>query len=251
MPDREGCPVEEGTVEREAVEPRPVEGQSVVVTGAARGLGAAIASHLHGRGARLTLLDRDGGGLAETLAACPGSASTVVDLADAVDTARAIDEVMTEPIDTLIHNAAVLRVEPLEAVTLGTFRATLDVGIQAAFQLTKAVWPAMQERGGALVFVSSRSGVEGFADETAYCAAKHALEGFSKSVALEGAEHGILSVTVTPGMYMHTPMSETTYPAELREKWVDPILLAPAFSYLATRPMHLSGRRLSAWELST
>jgi NAD(P)-dependent dehydrogenase (short-subunit alcohol dehydrogenase family) len=174
----------------------------------------------------------------------------VVDLADAEATGRAIASVLTGPVDTLIHNAAILRVEPLEAVSLETFRATLDVGIQAAFQLTKAVWPAMKERGGTLVFVSSRSGVEGFANETAYCAAKHALEGFSKSLALEGEPHGILSVTVTPGMYMRTPMSETTYPPELREKWVDPILLAPAFAYLATRPLHLSGQRLSAWDLA-
>jgi NAD(P)-dependent dehydrogenase (short-subunit alcohol dehydrogenase family) len=108
----------------------------------------------------------------------------------------------------------------------------------------------MQQRGGALVYVSSRSGVEGFVDETAYCAAKHALEGFSKCVAMEGEAHGILSVTITPGMYMHTPMSETTYSPELREKWVDPILLAPAFAHLATRPMQLSGQRLNAWALA-
>ena len=205
-----------------------VEGQTVLVTGPARGLGAAIARHLHGLGARLILLDRDEKGLAETGAACPGATSVVVDLADAGATKRAI----------------------MEVVTLGTFQETLNVGIQAAFQLTKAVWSGMKERGGTLVFVSSRSGVEGFADETAYCAGKHALEGFSKCLALEGASHGILSVTITPGMYMHTPMSETTYPPELREKWVDPILLVPAFSYLATRPMHLSGQRLNAWNLS-
>ena len=57
-------------------------------------------------------------------------------------------------------------------------------------------------------------------------------------------------MTITPGMYIHTPMSETTYPPELREKWVDPIVLAPAFSYLASRPMHLSGQRLDAWALT-
>jgi NAD(P)-dependent dehydrogenase (short-subunit alcohol dehydrogenase family) len=108
----------------------------------------------------------------------------------------------------------------------------------------------MKKQGGALVYVSSRSGVEGFANETAYCAGKHALEGFSKCLALEGEPHGILSVTITPGMYIHTPMSETTYPPELREKWVDPIVLAPAFSYLASRPMHLSGQRLDAWALT-
>ena len=227
-----------------------VDGQSVLVTGAAQGLGAAIARHLHGQGARLILMDRDEERLNETAAACSGAACAVVDLADAEATEQAIATAVTGPVDTLIHNAAILRVEPLEAVSLGTFRATLDVGIQAAFQLTKAVWSGMKERGGALVFVSSRSGIEGFAHETAYCAAKHALEGFSKCLAMEGEPHGILSVTITPGMYMHTPMSETTYPPELREKWVDPILLAPAFSYLATRPMHLSGRRLDAWALS-
>jgi 3-hydroxybutyrate dehydrogenase len=227
-----------------------VQGQSVVVTGAAQGLGAAIARHLHSLGARLILLDRDESGLAKTAAACPGAVLAVVDLADAEALERTIASVVTNPVDTLIHNAAILRVEPLDDVTLATFQATLNVGIQAAFQLTKAVWPSMRDRGGSLVFVSSRSGIEGFADETAYCAAKHALEGFSKCLAMEGAAHGILSVTVTPGMYMHTPMSETTYPPELREKWVDPIELAPAFSYLATRPMHLSGLRLSAWDLS-
>lgn len=228
----------------------PIEAQSIVVTGASQGLGAAIARHLSDLGARLVLLDRDATGLARLAEQCPGATTAVVDLADAVATRATIREVLRDPIDTLIHNAAVLKVEPFEHVSLERFRATLDVGIQAGFQLAQAVWPGMRKRGGgALVFVSSRSGIEGFSEEAAYCATKHALEGFSKSLALEGAAHGILSVTVTPGMYMHTPMSETTYPPELRAKWVDPIVLAPAFSYLATRPMHRSGERLSAWDL--
>ena len=240
-----------GAEARTATEGRAaLEGQTVLVTGAAQGLGAAIARYIHQLGARLILLDRDEAGLAETIAACPGATSDVVDLSSAEDTNRALGEVATGPVDTLIHNAAILRVEPVEDVSLDTFQTTLNVGIQAAFQLTKFVWPGMKERGGSLIFVSSRSGVEGFANETAYCAAKHALEGFSKCLAMEGESHGILSVTITPGMYMHTPMSETTYSPELREKWVDPILLAPAFSYLATRPMHLSGQRLDAWVLS-
>lgn len=227
-----------------------VEGQVVLLTGAAHGLGAAIARHLHAGGARLILFDRDAEGLAATAEACPGARSAVVDLADAAATEQALATTVTEPVDTLIHNAAILRMEPVHAVHLKTFQDTLNVVVQAAFQLTKAVWPSMQRRGGALVFVSSRSGIEGFAEESAYCAAKHAVEGFSKSLALEGAPHGILSVTVTPGMYMRTPMSESTYPPELREKWVDPSELAPAFAVLARRPMGLSGQRLSAWDLA-
>jgi 3-hydroxybutyrate dehydrogenase len=224
--------------------------KTVLVTGAAQGLGAGIASYLAARGDRLILMDRNAEGLAATLAACPNSTGIAVDLSDAADTARAIAELPA--IDTLIHNAAILRVEPIEAVSLASFRATMNVGIQAAFQLTQAVWPGMRARGGgALVFVSSRSGIEGFVDETAYCAAKHALEGFSKCLALEGAPHGIVSYTITPGMFMHTPMSETTYGPEARAKWVDPIRLAPAFADLSDhRPATLSGQRLNAWDLS-
>ena len=145
-----------------------------------------------------------------------------------------------------------MKPKPIDAESLASFRATLDVGIQAAFQLTQAVWPAMKARGGgALVFVSSQSGIKGFVDETAYCAAKHALEGFSKCLALEGAAHGILSCTITPGKAMHTPMSERNYPPELKAQWIDPERLAPAFAEIATkRDMALSGQRLNAWTLS-
>jgi 3-hydroxybutyrate dehydrogenase len=228
----------------------PLNQQTVLVTGAAQGLGAAIARHLAGLGARLVLMDRDGGELARTVDSCTGAQGIVVDLSDAAATSAAIAQVKG-PVSTLIHNAAILKVEPVDVVSLSTFQATLNVGIQAAFQLTQAVWPGMKPKGGALIFVSSRSGIEGFADETAYCAAKHALEGFSKCLAMEGAEHGIASYTITPGHLMHTPMSETTYGPEQRAKWIDPIHLAPAFALLARdRPMHLSGQRLDAWQLT-
>ena len=212
--------------------------QTIVVTGAAQGLGAAIARHLAGQGARLVLMDYNAEGLAQTQMLCPGALAITVDLSDESDTARAIAKI-PGPVHTLIHNAAILRVEPVDVVSLATFQATLNVGIQAAFQLTQAVWPAMKAGGGA------------FVDETAYCAAKHALEGYSKCLAMEGAAHGIASYTITPGHLMHTPMSETTYGPEQRAKWIDPIRLAPAFAMLARdRPMALSGQRLDAWQLS-
>jgi NAD(P)-dependent dehydrogenase (short-subunit alcohol dehydrogenase family) len=225
--------------------------QTIVVTGAAQGLGSAIARHLSAQGARLILMDRNADALAETQAQCPGSTALTVDLSDATATAAAIAQ-LPAGVDTLIHNAAILRVEAVEDTSLATFQATMNVGIQAAFQLTQAIWPQMKARGGTLIFVSSRSGIEGFVNETAYCAAKHALEGFSKCLAMEGAAHGIASYTITPGMLMHTPMSETTYGPEQRARWVDPIRLAPAFAHLAEkRPMQLSGQRLDAWALST
>ncbi len=104
--------------------------------------------------------------------------------------------------------------------------------------------------GGTLIFVSSRSGVEGFVNESAYCAAKHALEGLSKCLAMEGEALGIASVTITPGTFIHTPMSERNYSAEARSKWVDPGRLAPAFATLAAGAMGFTGQRVDAWQLS-
>lgn len=227
-------------------------GQRVVITGAAQGLGAALARAFATAGADLVLMDVDAAGLDAVNAATGGAALCLpVDLADAAATERAIAAI-PGPVDTLIHNAAILRPEPLEAVSLETFGATMNVGIQAAFLLSRALWPGMKARGGgALIFVSSQSGIKGFVDETAYCAAKHALEGFSKCLALEGAAHGILSCTITPGKAMRTPMSERNYPPELKAQWVEPDRLAPAFLHIATtRDPVLSGARLNAWHMS-
>ncbi|MEO1225899.1 MAG: SDR family oxidoreductase [Pseudomonadota bacterium] len=226
--------------------------QTVLITGAAQGLGAAVARVFGRSGVRLILMDRDEAGLVSVASAIGGTVETHdVDLSDAAATEAAIAQ-LDAPVDTLIHNAAILKPKPIDAESLASFRATLDVGIQAAFQLTQAAWPGMKAKGGgALVFVSSQSGIKGFVDETAYCAAKHALEGFSKCLALEGAAHGILSCTITPGKAMHTPMSEHNYPPELKAEWIDPERLAPAFIEIATRrDMALSGQRLNAWTMS-
>lgn len=227
-----------------------IAGSRAVITGGANGLGAAIARALAARGARLVLLDRDADALA-AVAAETGATALPVDLADAPATEDAIARMLAEDarIDTLIHNAAILRPRPLADTGLADFRATLEVGILAGFLLARAALPWMHAHGGAMIFVSSQSGIKGFADETAYCAAKHALEGFSKSVALE--EPGLVSCTITPGKPMRTPMSDRNYPAELKAQWISPDLLAPAFVHIAeTRDPEFSGRRLDAWALS-
>ena len=80
-----------------------------------------------------------------------------------------------------------------------------------------------KNKKGVIIFVSSRSGIEGFENESAYCASKHGLEGLMKSLAIEGSKNGIQVFTVTPGMFMNTPMSEQNYDEAYKKKWVDPI----------------------------
>ncbi|SEQ40229.1 3-oxoacyl-[acyl-carrier protein] reductase/sorbitol-6-phosphate 2-dehydrogenase [Devosia sp. YR412] len=229
--------------------------QRIVVTGAAQGLGAAIARRYAASGAKLVLMDYNAEGLQQVVAACDGRAEGIaVDLSDATATQQAIDRALaiTGPVTTLVHNAAILIEKPFVDEDFASFFKTVNVGLQAGYQLAHAVWPGMVANGGgAMIFVSSRSGIQGFANETAYCAAKHALEGFSQSLAAEGAAVGIQSNTITPGMYMQTPMSERNYSAELKTKWVDPMMLTSAFVALAERRHpDLNGQRLNAWDMS-
>ena len=160
----------------------------------------------------------------------------VVDLSDAADTRRAIRQALDHygTPRVLVHNAALLINRPLLEIDLADWQREINVGIQAAFLLTQAVWPLMTEAGrGSVVYVSSMSGIKGFLDESVYCTAKHGLEGLMKCMAMEGQPRNIAVNTITPGMYMKTPMSARNYSDELKQKWVDPMLLTPAFVFLA------------------
>lgn len=137
-------------------------------------------------------------------------------------------------------------------ISYADWRQEVDIILQAAFILSKAVWQPMIEAGqGSIVYLSSGSGIKGFPKEVAYCPAKHAQEGLMKVLAIEGQPFNIAVNTITPGAPINTPMSASNYPEELRQKWVDPALLAPAFVYLARQTAStITGERLNAWEIS-
>jgi 3-hydroxybutyrate dehydrogenase len=234
-------------------------GQAAIVTGAAQGLGYAIALAYAREGMRVTMMDVKTDRLNAAAAAIHNETGAELlalpaDLSDAKATTttvnRALDRFGTPRV--LIHNAAILIMRPFGEVSFEEWTATVNVGIQAAYLLTQAVWQPMTDAGGgSIVYVSSRSGIEGFVDESAYCTAKHGLEGLMKCLSMEGTARNIAVNTVTPGMLMHTPMSEQNYTEEAKKKWVDPILLTPAFVTLARQDAKgITGQRLSAWELS-
>ncbi len=231
----------------------PLSQQTVLITGAAQGLGHALAIAFAAAGAHLVLIDLDEPGLRKLAAGLPGVATYAADLSDEAATRLLLARIRLEHprIDTLIHNAGFLKPQPLVEMPDEQWRLTFNVGIQAAWLLTKAFWADWLVTGATGIYVSSRSGIEGFAGEASYCATKHAIEGFVKALAMEGEASGVLLHAVTPGMYIHTAMSEQNYTADLKQQWADPAEFAPAFLYLAERrDPALSGRRLDAWAIS-
>lgn len=229
--------------------------KTAIVTGAAQGLGYAIAKAYVNAGMRVALIDVKAEPLAAVQAELGDQTTAIItDLSDAdatVSAARKALNWLGAP-TVLVHNAAILVNRPLLDVDLASFTREMNVIIQAAFLLTQAVWQPMTEAGGgSIVYVSSRSGIVGFDEESPYVAGKHALEGFMKCMAIEGKPRNIAVNTITPGMYMHTPMSEYNYPPELKQKWIDPMRLTPAFLMLAGQTgAGISGERLNAWHLS-
>ena len=178
-----------------------------MVTGAASGIGRAIASRFVADGAEVIAVDRDGEAL-DSLAAELGVTPLVIDLSDIERLPEAVGDV-AGGIDILVNNAGIQHVERLEDFPIATFETILRIMLTAPFVLTRAVLPGMYERGyGRIVHVSSAHGRRASPFKVAYVTAKHGLEGLSKVIALEGAEHGVTSNCINPG-YVRTPLVET------------------------------------------
>lgn len=230
-------------------------GKTAVITGAAQGLGRAIALAYAQAGMRLALLDVQADKLKQLAQELNTDCLTVaVDLSQAADTQAAIDTVLREMSTPhiLIHNAALLITRSMQQIQLADWQKEVNIILQAAFILSKAVWqPMIDAGGGRIVYLSSGSGIRGFVEEVAYCPAKHGQEGLMKVLAMEGQPFKIAVNTVTPGAPINTPMSAMNYTDDLKQQWVDPMALTPAFLHLARQPLGgLSGERLNAWELS-
>ncbi|OIJ93623.1 3-hydroxybutyrate dehydrogenase [Streptomyces colonosanans] len=182
-------------------------GRIALVTGAAGGIGRACALRLAAAGARVRAVDRDPSGLDDLLGAARGLAGAVephvLDLTD-LDAA----EQAAAGTDILVNNAGLQRVRPLEEFPPDVFHTVLTVMLEAPFRLIRGALPHMYGQGwGRIVNVSSVHGLRASAFKSAYVAAKHGLEGLSKTAALEGAPHGVTSNCVNPA-YVRTPLVE-------------------------------------------
>ncbi|MFI6345700.1 3-hydroxybutyrate dehydrogenase [Streptomyces sp. NPDC050560] len=184
-----------------------LEGRTALVTGAAGGIGRACALRLAAAGARVRAVDRDEPGLralAADGAGLPGGIEKVVlDLTD-LDAAEAV----APGSDILVNNAGIQLVRPIEEFPPDVFHTVLTVMLEAPFRLIRGALPHMYAgEWGRIVNVSSVHGLRASVFKSAYVAAKHGLEGLSKTAALEGAGRGVTSNCVNPG-YVRTPLVE-------------------------------------------
>ena len=196
-------------------------GRRVIVTGAARGIGAAIAASFAAQGARLALLDLESERCAET-AARLDALSFAVDLADPASatsvTSAAIDAL--GGIDVLVNNAGILLFAPLLEITVDDWDRTFDVNVRSMLLTTQVAAKAMiaANTKGAIVNMASMGGKVGSPRQAHYAASKAAVISLTRVSAMELGPHGIRVNCICPG-YVLTEMGAATRTPEMVAEW--------------------------------
>lgn len=185
--------------------PRPrLTGRPVMITGAASGIGRALAVRLARSGSPVAIADVDDAGLKETAAALRGRVLTrVLDVRDAADQLRFADEVrdwLDEPLAAVFNNAGVAVTSSVLDTVVEDDQWLHDINFHGVVNGTRAFLPILVEQdSGVMVNTSSVFGLAGMPNQSAYCAAKFAVRGFTESLRHELRGTGVRAVTVHPG----------------------------------------------------
>jgi NAD(P)-dependent dehydrogenase (short-subunit alcohol dehydrogenase family) len=200
-----------------------LDGRRALVTGAGRGIGFAAAAALAQAGGQVTLAARTKAEVEEAAAAIRargGNAEPLVlDVTDVAAARRAVEA--TAPFQILVNNAGMNRPAPLSDVTVEDFDAIFALNVRAAFFLAQAVARRLiaAKLPGSIINISSQMGHVGAARRTVYCASKHAMEGFTKAMAIELAPHAIRVNTLGP-TFVETPLTRPFFANEAFRKEV-------------------------------
>jgi len=179
-----------------------LEGRHALVTGGSRGIGRAVAKALAGAGATVTVLGRDRAALERVVSEKDAHGLVLADVTVPEAVEAAVREAASRhgPVDLLIANAGAAASAPFMKSGPDVFRRMLDINLHGVVNVTQAVLDTMMERGfGRIVAVASTAGLKGYPYVSAYCAAKHAVVGLVRALALETAKTGVTVNAVCPG----------------------------------------------------
>ncbi len=245
-----------------------IEGKVAVVTGAAQGIGRAIAETLARAGADIAVVDLDAVRAQETASAVTAQGRRALaikaNVAEWADVKAMADHVLAEfgRLDILVNNAGITRDGLILRMKEEDWNLVLDVNLKGTFHCTKAVLPAMtKQRGGAMVNIASVVGLMGNAGQANYAASKAAVIGFTKTVAREYASRGITVNAVAPGFIetaMTQGLSEEVRTALLKQIPLGRLgspgdvaeavrfLVSPEAAYITGHVLHVNGGMMMA-----
>ena len=201
-----------------------LSGKRALVTGATSGIGEGCAVALAEAGAHVTLVARTATSLKKQAAAFQShgweAAALPLDISDIVATEAVI--AAHGPFDILVNSAGLARHAPATDTTHADYDTVTDLNVKAAYFLTRAVAKGLIDAGkpGSLINISSQMGHVGGIDRAVYSATKHALEGMTKSMAIEWAQHQIRVNTICP-TFIRTPLGEQTLAIPERRAWIE------------------------------
>lgn len=218
-----------------------LEGKNAIITGAGRGIGRAIAEAFAAQGCNIAALARSENEIEETAALVRALGVRAVAVkcdvtqAGSVAAAFAAAESFLGPVDILVNNAGMARFKPFASLTMGDWNETLASNLTSVFLCTQRVLPGMMaRRAGRIINISSVSGLKPIAEQSAYCAAKHAVNGLTKTLALELSEFGIGVHAICPGGVV-TRLAEEAMPGRDKAGWMLPEDVAHAALFLASQ----------------
>lgn len=214
----------------------------ILITGASRGIGRAIAEKLAGEGTTLLLHGRDEVALAETRTGVEARGASAIlvrgDLADAQQVDAVADAAGSEPLDVLIHNAGIAVVKPFDEVSRDEWQRALAINVTAPFLLTQKLAPRMQSESS-IVNILSVAAKTGFPGWSAYSMTKFALEGWSQAIREELRPRGIRVINVYPAA-TSTDIWNSVKGEWPREKMMSADDVAEAVSFALSRRADVS-----------